>query len=155
MSSKSPKELSEIYGQVSSEPTGKFQSRIEKNAMSPEQVEKMFTSSIGKFSERYPELEAVDDMGPAEFAALYKKLADDIKNDPAARDIFAEEASMRPEDVEIMFSQLAGGIEKYPEVWDSQEKAQMLHPKNLVMLASALKEDTLEALQQIKGIGDK
>ena len=147
------KDLSRVYDEVS-EGSEKFREMIEKNAMSHEQIEEM----IGKYinaDAKYPELAAVEGMTSKEFAALYKKMAEDIRSAAEEFEAHKEQLGMSPDELSTLFTQISGGIEKYPEVWESSERAQMLHPKNLLMLVTAFKEDAAEAFGRIKGFSDK
>lgn len=145
------KELSKVYGEVS-EDSGKFRDLIEKSAMSPEKIDEMFERDYSADS-KYPELSNVEGMTASEYAGLYKKMASDIKATPEAFEPHARSLGMTNEELSDLFEMISGGIEKYPEIWSSTEKAQMLHPKNLSMLAAAFKEDTKEAISRIKGFG--
>lgn len=148
-----PEDVSKLYEEVS-EDSGKFRERIEKNAMSPEKIQEMIERNYSA-DKKYPELASVEEMTGSEFAELYKQMAEDVKSSPDAFEPHARELGMTPGELSTLFTKISGGIEKYPEVWASKEKAQLFHPRNLVMLASALKEDTSEALGHIRGFEDK
>ena len=144
-----PKVFLEVYDQVS-ENSDKFREMIEKNAMAPEKIQQMIERDYSADA-RYPELANVEKMTSQEFAALYAKMAEDVKSDPQKFEEQARQFGMTSEELADLFTQISGGIEKYPEVWESTEKAQMLHPRNLAMLAAACREDFREAIEKIKG----
>ena len=146
-----PEDVSKVYEKVS-EDSGKFKERIEKNAMSHEEIQGMIERNYSA-DRKYPELASVEEMTGMEFAELYKKVAEDVKSSPEEFKTQAEQMGMTPDELSDLFERISGGIQKYPEVWESKEHAQLLNPKNLAMLASALKEDTVEALEHIKGFG--
>ena len=144
-----PKDLAKVYDEVS-EDSGKFRQLIEKNAMDPARIEEMFNRNYSADA-RYPELSNVEEMTSGEYAALYRKMAEDVKTNPGEFEAHIKHLGMTPDELSTLLNQISGGVEKYPEIWESNEKAQMLHPKNLSMLASAFKEDTAEAFSRIKG----
>ena len=55
-----------------------------------------------------------------------------------AREIIAEADRHydRADELELLFTSINGVIEKYPEVWEAQKNAQLLHPKHLAILAA-------------------
>lgn len=148
-----PEDVSKLYEEVS-ENSGKFKERIEKNAMSPDKIQQMIERDYSA-DKKYPELAAVEEMTGAEFVELYKKMAEDVKSSPEAFEPHAREFGMTPDELSALFGKISGSIEKYPEIWESKEKAQLFHPRNFSMLASALKEDTAEALGHIKGFDEE
>ena len=147
------KELSRIYGEVS-EDSGKFREMIEKNAMDPDTLEWILGGFMDP-EQKYVELDSVDEMTAADFAAIYRKVSEDIKSAPEKYERQAKPIGMTADQLSSMFDRISGGVERYPEVWDSLEKAQLLHPRNLAMLATAFREDTAEAIGKIKGISEE
>ena len=147
-----PEDVSRVYEELSGN-SKKFKERIEKNAMSPDRIMEMIEGNYNA-DNRYPELASIEEMTSAEFIELYKKMAEDVKSTPEKYEAHAREIGMTADELSSLFTMISGGVEKYPEVWASKDKAQLLHPGNLSMLASALKEDTAEALRHIKGFSD-
>lgn len=143
-------ELSKVYDEIS-EDSGKFKEMIEKNTADPEKIASLLDGFVDNES-RYPELKSVDPMSASEFSALYRKMSEDVKATPDSFEVHTKPLGMTPDQLSTLFEQIAGGVESYPEIWDSQEKAQILHPRNLMMLASAFKENTREAIGRIRGI---
>lgn len=144
------KELSKLYGEVS-EDSGKFRELIEKQAMDPDMLDWVL-SGFATDELKYDELATVENMTAEDFAKLYKDMSAKIKASPAKFEKQAKPLGMTADQLSNMFDRISGGVEKYPEVWDSLEKAQLLHPRNLAMLATAFRENTAEALSKIKGI---
>lgn len=140
-------ELKKVYENLDSEAKesiSKLKTLIEKNAMTPEQVELLITHAHQNADERYPELDEMDRMSSAEFAEMYKKMADDIKEAPEKYENHAKASGMTPDELAGLFSQINGAVVRYPEVWESKENAQMLHPRNLAILVNVFKKDKEE-----------
>ena len=147
------KELSRVYDEVS-EDTGRFREMIEKSAMDHEAIDKILAGFFDD-DQKYPELAAVEDMTPADFAELYGKMSEEIIASQEKFEPHAKSMGMEPGELSVLFKQISGGIQKYPEVWESKDKAQILHPRNLIMLATAFKENASEAFGKIKGVSDE
>ena len=147
------KELLKVYDEVS-EDSGKFKEMIEKNAMDPEKLDEILGEHFEDI-QKYPELAAVENMTPADYAALYRRMSQEIMASKATFEPHAETVGMDPDQLANLFERISGGIEEYPEIWESKENARMLHPRNLMMLATAFKEQTSEAFGKIKGVKEK
>ncbi|MBQ6402218.1 MAG: hypothetical protein IJI20_08040 [Firmicutes bacterium] len=147
------KDLTQKYdnfaGKMNKENEGiraKIAARIENGQMDPAEIQKIFEEHPG-FETLYPELAAIDKMSAEEYSELYKKMAEGIKTDPVSYQALIEASAMSPEKLAELFDQIAGVTKAYPEIAESKETAQLLHPKNLSMLARALKEDAAEAFR--------
>ena len=112
---------------------------IEKCAMEPDQVKALFENSMPADVE-YPELASVEDMTTAEFGELYKKMEEEVKNSPAEFEHHMKITGMSEDELALLFGKLNESVEKYPEIWESKEAAQLLHPKNLGILIDVLKK---------------
>ena len=75
-------------------------------------------------------------MTSADYAAMYKKMAEDVKSSPEKFEEHIKASGMSADELELLFSSIHGTIEKYPEIWEAKENAQLLHPKHLAILAS-------------------
>lgn len=119
---------------------GKLHELIEKNAMTPEQVELMIDNAMKVPDNAYPELAEVEGITGAEYAELYKKMAEEIKANPAKYESHIKASGMSAEELAALFDQINGAVVRYPEVWESKEAAQMLSPKNLAILVNVFKK---------------
>lgn len=109
---------------------------IEKSAMDPDEVAALIDNKM-QGDMIHPELANVEGMTAAEFSALYKKMAEDVKVAPEKYEAHAKAAGMTPDELSLLFASINGAIETHPEVWEARKNAEMLHPKNLAILASA------------------
>lgn len=130
------------------ESIGKLEALIEKNAMTPDQVDMLIDHALKVAPDgRYPELDEIEKVSktPAmtreEYAALYKKMAEEILVSPEKYSGHVRASGMSKEELADLFRQIEGAIDKYPEVWESREAASMLHPKNLAILVNVFKKD--------------
>ena len=89
----------------------------------------------------HPDLANVEGMTSKDFAAVYGKMAEEIQNDAEKYAAHAQAAGMEPDELALLFKEIEGTIIRYPEVWESKEAAELLHPKNLSVLVHALKGD--------------
>ena len=112
---------------------------IEKCAMEPDQVKALFENSMPADVE-YPELASVEDMTTAEFGELYKKMEEEVKNSPAEFEHHMKITGMSEDELALLFGKLNESVEKYPEIWESKDAAQMLNPRNLAILVSERKK---------------
>lgn len=117
---------------------GKLRELIDKCAMDPEKVRDMIDNSP-QADKLHPDLKNVEGMTSKDFAAIYKKMAEEIKANPDEFEPHTKASGMSAGDLEILFTEIYGVVDQYPEVWESQEAAQMLSPKNLSILVHAVK----------------
>ena len=108
---------------------------IEKNSMSLEDVVALIDNKM-EGDELHPELKSIEEMTSADYAAMYKKMAEDVKSSPEKFEEHIKASGMSADELELLFSSIHGTIEKYPEIWEAKENAQLLHPKHLAILAS-------------------
>ena len=108
---------------------------IENNSMSLEEVVALIDNKM-EADTFHPELKSIEDMTSDDFAAMYKKMAEDIKKSPEKFEEHIKASGMSADELELLFTSIHGVIEKYPEVWEAKENAQLLHPKHLAMLVS-------------------
>ena len=120
------------------ESLGKFRELIEKSAMDPAKVEELLDNHA-KADVIHPELANVEGMTSQDYAAIYKKMSEEIKVDPAKYAKHIEHSGMSAEELSELFAHIEGAVVRYPEVWESKEKAELLHPKNLAILAKIIK----------------
>lgn len=113
-----------------------LQKLIEKNSMSLEEVVDLIDNRM-EADVFHPELKAIEEMTSDDYAAIYKKMAEDVKNSPEKFEAHIKASGMTPDELELLFSSIHGVIKKYPEVWEAKENAELLHPRNLAILASA------------------
>ena len=106
---------------------------IEKCAMEPDAVAALIENSLPADVE-YPELAS------AEFGELYKKMEEDVMNSPEEFKHHMNITGMSEDELALLFGKLNESVEKYPEIWESKEAAQLLHPKNLAILVEVLKK---------------
>ena len=132
------KELTKAYEELHEEAkhslTG-LEKLIEKNAMSLEEVVELIDNKM-EGDVMHPELKAIEEMTSEDFAALYKKMAEDIKNSPEKYEPHLKASGMTADELSLLFASINGSIEKYPEIWEAKENAQLLHPKHLAVLVS-------------------
>ena len=116
---------------------------VRKWAMAPEAVAELVENAFNQAltaDEQHPELETVEGMTSQEYAKAYKKMAEKVAEAPEQYEEHARQAGMSAGDLEVLFAEINGVVEKYPEVWESQERAQMLHPRNLGILLDVFKK---------------
>ena len=132
------KELTKAYEELHEEAkhslTG-LEKLIEKNAMSLEEVVELIDNKM-EGDVMHPELKAIEEMTSEDFAALYKKMAEDVKNSPEKYEPHFKASGMTADELSLLFASINGSIEKYPEIWEAKENAQLLHPKHLAVLVS-------------------
>jgi len=109
---------------------------IEKNSMSLEEVVALIDNKMqdDKF---HPELKSIEEMTTDDFAAMYKKMAEDIKASPENFEAHIKASGISADELALLFDTIHGTIVRYPEVWEAKENAELLHPKHLAILASA------------------
>ena len=90
-------------------------------------------------------------MTPSEYSTFYKKMAQDILDTPDDFDEHIKVSGMTPEELSDLFKQIAGAVDKYPEIWRARKTRRLLRPGNLSMLADALKPDPPANIAHIKG----
>ena len=137
-------ELKKVYEGLDGEAKqsiSKLEELIEKNAMTPDQVDLMVENALKASDGKYPELEKVEGMTSEEYAALYKQMAEEVKAAPEKYEGHVRASGMSADELALLFAQINGAVEKYPEVWESQEAAQMLSPKNLAILVNVFKKE--------------
>ena len=108
---------------------------IENNSMSLEEVVALIDNKM-EADKFHPELKSIEEMTSDDFAAMYKKMAEDIKTSPEKFEEHIKASGMSADELELLFTSIHGVIEKYPEVWEAKENAQLLHPKHLAILAA-------------------
>ncbi len=132
------KELNKAYEELHEEAkhslTG-LEKLIEKNSMSLEEVVDLIDNKM-RADVIHPELKSIEEMTSEDFAAMYKKMAEDIKENPGKYDAHLKASGMTADELSTLFASINGSIEKYPEVWEAKENAQLLHPKHLAVLIS-------------------
>ena len=109
---------------------------IEKNSMSLEEVVALIDNRM-EADIIHPELKTIEEMTSDEYAAMYKKMAEDIKESPEKFEAHLKASGMTPDELELLFNSIHGVIKRYPEVWEAKENAELLHPRNLAILARA------------------
>ena len=109
---------------------------IEKNSMSLEEVVELIDNKM-EADEFHPELKNIESMSSDEFAAMYKKMAEDVKASPEKFEAHLKASGMTADELALLFDSINGVIKRYPEVWEAKENAELLHPKHLAILASA------------------
>lgn len=132
------KELRKTYDELHEEAKHSLkglEKLIEKNSMSLEDVVALIDNKM-EGDELHPELKSIEEMTSADYAAMYKKMAEDIKTSPEKFEEHIKASGMSADELELLFSSIHGTIEKYPEIWEAKENAQLLHPKHLAILAS-------------------
>ena len=133
------KELRKTYDELHEEAKHSLkglEKLIEKNSMSLEDVVALIDNKM-EGDELHPELKSIEEMTSADYAAMYKKMAEDVKSSPEKFEEHIKASGMSADELELLFSSIHGTIEKYPEIWEAKENAQLLHPKHLAILASA------------------
>ena len=132
------KELRKTYDELHEEAKHSLkglEKLIEKNSMSLEDVVALIDNKM-EGDELHPELKSIEEMTSADYAAMYKKIAEDVKSSPEKFEEHIKASGMSADELELLFSSIHGTIEKYPEIWEAKENAQLLHPKHLAILAS-------------------
>ena len=132
------KELAKAYDELHEEAKHSLkglEQLIEKNSMSLEEVVELIDNKM-ESDHMHPELKAIEEMTSDDYAAIYKKMAEDIKTSPEKFEGHLRASGMSAEELELLFTSIHGVIEKYPEIWEAKENAQLLHPKHLAVLAS-------------------
>ena len=133
------KELKQAYEELHEEAKHSLsglEKLIEKNSMSLEEVVALIDNKM-EGDVLHPELKAIEEMTSEDFAALYKKMAEDVKSDPEKYEPHLKASGMTADELSLLFASINGAIETHPEVWEARKNAEMLHPKNLAILASA------------------
>ena len=132
------KELTQTYEELHEEAKHSLkglQALIEKNSMSLDEVVELIDNKM-KADELHPELKSIEEMTSDDYAAMYKKMAEDIKSSPEKFEAHIKASGMSAEELELLFTSIHGVIDKYPEVWEAKENAQLLHPKHLAVVAA-------------------
>ena len=132
------KELKQTYEELHEEAKHSLsglQKLIEKNAMSLEEVVALIDNKM-EGDEMHPELKSIEEMTGADYAAMYKKMAEDVKTSPEKFEAHIKASGMSAEELSLLFESINGVIEKYPEIWEARKNAELLHPKHLAILAS-------------------
>ena len=132
------KELRKTYDELHEEAKHSLkglEKLIEKNSMSLEDVVALIDNKM-EGDELHPELKSIEEMTSADYAAMYKKMAEDVKSSPEKFEEHIKASGMSADELELLFLSIHGTIEKYPEIWEAKENAQLLHPKHLAILAS-------------------
>lgn len=134
------KELTKAYDELHEEAkqslTG-LEKLIEKNSMPLEEVAALIDNRM-EADVIHPELKSIEEMTSADFAAMYKKMADDIKVAPEKYEAHLKASGMSADELSLLFASINGAVEKYPEVWEAKENAELLHPKHLAILVNAI-----------------
>ena len=133
------KELAKTYEELHEEAKHSLsglEKLIEKNAMSLEDVVALIDNKM-EGDVMHPELKSIEEMTSEDYAAMYKKMAEDVKTSPENFEAHIKASGMTADELALLFASINGAIEKYPEVWEAQKNAELLHPKNLAVLASA------------------
>ena len=152
--SQKAEELKNVYESLDEETKksmNKLEKLIEKNSMTPEQVELLVEKGERAVIEQgYPELmnlgkiSSAERMSVSEYAELYKKMAEEFEAHPEKYEEHAKASGMEVSELSGLFKQINTTVVRYPEVFESREKAEMLHPKNLAILVNAFKKDKKE-----------
>ncbi|MGX8774941.1 MAG: hypothetical protein ACSW8G_07800 [Bacillota bacterium] len=132
------KELTKAYEDLHEEAKHSLQGLeklIEKNSMSPEDVVALIDNKM-EGDVQHPELKSIEEMTSEDYAAMYKKMAEDVKTSPEKFEAHLRASGMSADELALLFESINGAIEKYPEVWEAQKNAELLHPKNLAVLVS-------------------
>lgn len=132
------KELKQTYEELHEEAKHSLsglQKLIEKNAMSLEEVVALIDNKM-EGDEMHPELKSIEEMTGADYAAMYKKMAEDVKTSPEKFEAHIKASGMSADELSLLFESINGVIEKYPEIWEARKNAELLHPKHLAILAS-------------------
>ena len=133
------KELKQTYEELHEEAKHSLsglEKLIEKNAMSLDEVVALIDNKM-EGDELHPELKNIEEMTSADYAAMYKKMAEDVKNSPEKFESHIKASGMSADELSLLFASINGVIEKYPEIWEAKKNAELLHPKHLAVLASA------------------
>ena len=137
------KELKETYEQLNKETKDSLKGLdklIQNNSMSVEEVIALIDNKM-MADTFHPELKAIEAMSSIDYSALYKEMAKDIKEKPERYDEHLDASGMSADELELLFTTIDGVIVRYPEVWEAKKNAELLHPRNLAILISALKND--------------
>ena len=132
------KELAQTYEELHEEAKHSLsglQKLIKNNSMSLEEVVDLIDNKM-KAGEQHRELKSIEEMTSDDYAAMYKKMAEDVKSSPEKFEAHLKASGMSADELELLFTSINGVIEKYPEVWEAQKNAQLLHPKHLAILAA-------------------
>ena len=132
------KELAKTYEELHEEAKHSLkglQTLIEKNSMSLEEVVELIDNKMSA-DVQHPELKSIEEMTSDDYAALYKKMAEDVKASPEKFEEHIKASGMSAEELALLFESINGVITRYPEVWEARENAELLHPKHLAILAS-------------------
>ena len=133
------KELKQTYEELHEEAKHSLsglEKLIEKNSMSLEDVVALIDNRM-EADVIHPELKSIEEMTSDDFAAMYKKMAEDVKTSPEKFEAHIKASGMTADELSLLFTSINGVIEQYPEVWEAKKNAQLLHPKNLAILVSA------------------
>ena len=137
------KDLKETYEQLNEETKDSLKGLdklIKNNSMSVEDVVSLIDNKM-MADTFHPELKAIEAMTSDDYSALYKEMAKGVKETPEKYEEHLNASGMTADELELLFTTIDGVIVRYPEVWEAKENAQLLHPRNLAILVSALKRD--------------
>ncbi len=128
------KAYEELHEEAKHSLTG-LEKLIEKNSMSLEEVVELIDNKM-QGDVIHPELKNIEEMTSTDFAAMYKKMAEDIKVSPEKYEAHLKASGMTADELSALFASINGSIERYPEVWEAKENVELLHPKHLAVLIS-------------------
>ena len=109
------KELRKTYDELHEEAKHSLkglEKLIEKNSMSLEDVVALIDNKM-EGDELHPELKSIEEMTSADYAAMYKKMAEDVKSSPEKFEEHIKASGMSADELELLFSSIHGTIEKY------------------------------------------
>lgn len=129
----------EAKGAEATEHFGKLAGYIEKCAMAPDAINALIEETFGA-DRLHPELANVEEMTSGEYAKMYRQMSDAIAEAPEKYEDHAKQIGMSPEELSTLFAHIEGTVDKYPEIWESQERAHLLSPKNLEILVDVFKK---------------
>ena len=132
------KELRKTYDELHEEAKHSLkglEKLIEKNSMSLEEVVELIDNKM-EGDVLHPELKSIEEMTSEDFAAMYKKMAEDIKTSPENFEAHIKASGMSAEELAQLFDSIHGSVQRYPEIWEAKENAELLHPKHLAVLVS-------------------
>ena len=118
----------------------RIREHIEKLAMDPAQVKELIDNHMQGDIE-YPDLKAIEAVTSDDFAELYKQMSEEVKTEPTKYEKHSRMTGMTPDELAVLFGEVHGLFEKYPEIWKSQENARLLSPKNLMILVDIFRKD--------------
>lgn len=125
----------------------KLKDRIENVVVDQDKINELMDAHPD-LDERYPEIRKMESMDRKTLAEFYRDLSGSVKESPEKFQEHLEAGNLDAEELAELLGKAAEYVEKYPEIEESKDKTQMLHPSNLSILKDALKANMTDMFKR-------